>query len=170
MTYKETHDAEKAEIRVRQEELRIIEVFYNFVKAHPEIVSCEANRAILRHYFAGSEKDISAGTLEEALGHPALRARLAFQTPYKERLKLVDYIMSNRQMQPDTAKHERSRFMNEKLTAIETVRDVADNIKRKRELESKTVPELKSIVKGEPQSQWKPIPALYRSKNMLLSL
>src|ERR1700694_1124212 len=156
MTYKETHDAEKAEIRVRQEELRIIEVFYNFVKAHPEIVSCEANRAILRHYFAGSEKDISAGTLEEALGHPALRAQLAFQSEQREREKLTAFIMKSRsQNQSESAaEHDEARFLNPKATDITTLRQINENILAKRELQSKSVEELREIIKrpdGRPE-------------------
>ena len=87
-----------------------------------------------------------------------------------ERESLTAWILANRTMQTETAKSEKLRFSNARLTSIETLRTIKANIEAKRLLETKSVPELRQLARGNPPSRWKPVPQIYRNRSMLLSL
>jgi hypothetical protein len=168
--YQQEHKAAKDELQQENESARQAQVLYEFMRAHPEIIPCEANLHLLKAWFGNLPEDISKATLGESIQHPKLRAQLAFQGEAQEREKLVDYIIENRQMSPDTSKHERARLLNQKLTTIETVRTIAENIQRKRELSQLPKKELQALARGPERQKFQEVPPLYQNRSMLYDL
>jgi hypothetical protein len=168
-----------------QNEARQKEVFYTWLAQNPQYRYQACVCAIVDH-FAG--EPWSLGTLSESAEilrqkgviHPLDSQRVnedaqaekqyAAEAELAERIQLIDYIISHRQMQDRTAQEERKRMMDPLLTDITTIRTVAERVRNRRELESKTVPELRTLVKGELQSQWKPLPAHLQVRKNVLSL
>jgi hypothetical protein len=168
--YEQEKAAQKEESRILKERGDVAEAFYNFFVANRSegLIANEANKQILRLSLGNTP--ITLQTLQDAFDHTSVRRELCFVRPDVEREQLVDYIISARKMQPQTAVEERKRLMDPLLTDIETVRVVYDRVKNRRELESKSIEELREIVKPEPVSQWKPIPHIYQNRSMLLDL
>lgn len=181
MNYRDDLD----KLKLAKRDASQLTIFHEWSQAHPEF-NYQAAHSILKSYYNGepwtlenlqasAERLAASGAIHpldnDRIQSDAASAREdAQEAEARERQELVNFIIANRQMQPQTAQEERKRLMSPVLTAIETVRNIAANVKAKREMQNKSVPELRTIAKGEPQSQWKPIPQIYRNKSMLISL
>ena len=175
-TYQEDIKVREKKLREQAEAVRI----YNFYCQHPEIVSCDANNQIIKSFFEGSK--ITEQSLEDALRHTSLLQQLATQTrtdakarileeEAEERKELARFIIENRAWAtPDSKAGELARFLNPKATNIETLRQIKSNILQRRALQEKSIPELQEIAKGEQPSRWRPVPKIYRTRAMMLSL
>jgi hypothetical protein len=63
------------------EKTRIEAALYQFFKSHPEVVSCEANAALLTVYCTDGFQKPSLDGFEVGLADPACRNRLALKSP-----------------------------------------------------------------------------------------
>jgi nicotinamide mononucleotide adenylyltransferase len=170
MGYVEEKQQQKKELKAQAEAARVANAFQEFFDQNRDIVNCMANEKILRQFFGEDTENISVQTLKDAVEYTSVSQQLARQTEYVERQTLVRYILSNRTMSPETEKHERARLLNEKLTSLDTVREIAGNVRRKKELSKLPVQELKTLARGPEKSWLHPVPPLYQSRSMLLSL
>jgi hypothetical protein len=170
MGYTEEKKQQKQDAKEQAEKARVQQVFEEFFDQNRNIVRCEANEKLLRLFFGEDTENISLQTLNDALAHTSVNQQLARQRESVERENLVRYILGHRSMSPETATHERARLLNERLTHIDTVRTIADNIRRKRELAALSADELKVVARGPANHGFMEVPVMYRSKIMLLDL
>jgi hypothetical protein len=170
MGYTEEKKQQKQDAKEQAEKARVAEAFRQFFDMNRDrgIIDCMANESILRAFFGDETDNISLQTLNDAVQHTSVSQQLARQSEHVEREKLVRYILSNRTMSPDTEKHERARLLNEKLTHIDTVRTIADNIKRKRELAALSTDELKAVARGPEPNKFMDVPPYFRTRNTLI--
>src|ERR1700674_1947044 len=170
MGYVEEKQQQKKELKAQAEATRVAEAFRQFFDMNRDIINCMANVSVWKAFFEDDTSNISLQTLNDAVEHTSVSQQLARQSEYVERQKLVKYILENRRMSPDTEKHERARLLNEKLTSLDTVREIAGNVQRKRELSQLPTNELKTLARGPEKSWLHPVPPLYQNRSMLLSL
>jgi hypothetical protein len=172
MSYKTEIEKQQQDIAAATSHADEAAAFFEFYsKNRPEgLISCEANTKLLRDWMGDIK--ITAQSLQDAYENTSVNQQLAHQrSEGLERRDLVNFIIENRKMQPETEKAERERLMNPRLTAIETVRMIADRVKNRREMETKSVDELREIVKaGQPQTGFQEVPEQYRTKSALLRL
>ncbi len=164
-------------LRQARADAKQLEIFHQWSQAHPEF-AYEAAHKLLQDYYHGDEWTLA--DLQESAERLVAKGVITPMSPpthedilqaeQEERLTLTNFIIANRQMQPETAKSERARFMNSSQTNIETLRQVKANIEQKRQLSALPKEQLQEIARGPQGQQYKPVPACYRTKVMLLDL
>ncbi len=169
MTYQEEKKDQRNKEKELAEKARVEQAFADFFDQNREVINCIANISVLTSFFEGDTSQITAQKLQDALDYTSVNQHLAKQSEYVERQKLVNYIIANRTMSPETEKHERARLLSD-LTHISTVRTIADNIRRKRELAALSTDQLKAVARGPAKDGYMEVPIMYRSKIMLLDL
>ena len=164
-------------LKMARHDAEQLKIFHEWSEAHPEF-QYEAAHSILKEYYHGEPWTFenlseSAERLEENGAISRLRPKTEEQLAadeMEERKELVDFILENRQMLPETKRGEKIRFMNPRLTSIETLRQIKSNIEVKRRLATLTPEELKAEVRGPEKSWLHPVSPIYRTHSMLLSL
>jgi hypothetical protein len=158
---------DRAASEALKERVQQAEVVYNWRVKHPEY-SYDAAISLLKQYHHGeemtessldesAERLVANGTItpltQDRMESDAARAkRESEESDAQERIELTDFICKARVMQPETEKSERKRFLSPKATDITTLRQIKQNIVAKRELQAKSVEELKTLVRPEPHS------------------
>jgi hypothetical protein len=153
--------------------------FFEFFKEHPEF-DYDAAKSILRKAFEDTGELWTKEKLSDCAGIYVKNGTLSVKAPpthdeiqdaeMDERKSLTSWILANRSYQRESIAGERARFLNPKATNIQTLRDIKFNVEQKRVLSALPKEQLQEIARGNPPSRWKPVPACYRSKIMLLDL
>jgi hypothetical protein len=149
--YQKELDIQKKASEAQAAKTAQAQAFYDFYMRNRDsgVIACDANTSLLRQFLGDN---ITAQSLQDAYEHTSVGNRLAHIRPDEERENLVEFIISHRKMQERTAQEERKRLMDPLLTDISTIRVIADRVRNRRELEAKSVDELKEMVKPEPYS------------------
>jgi hypothetical protein len=163
MNYAEQHAAHEAELERQTQSVNDKEQIYLLYCRRRDIVACEANSKLILNYFNGDPIE-NAAMLDDAIEHPALKARLAFQTPEQDRSKLEASITALLVGSPDAIQHERAKF---KYKTVEELSEWHDRLKSRKEMQQKSPAELRQIIK--PTVTAPRLPADY-SRDTLLAL
>ena len=62
-----------------QEQARQSQVIFNFFRRHPEVVPNEANKLVIRRFFANAPEELSVWNIEAALGSGIKLEQLALE-------------------------------------------------------------------------------------------
>jgi hypothetical protein len=164
--FKETHDAEQEEIRRDQRRIHDKEMLYLMYQRRRDIIPCDANSSIILTYFNGVTLDQEK--LDEALQHDELLNQLArHQTDQDLRDRLIEEIEELVQGSPQARQHVIASL---KYKSSEEIAEQRDELKRRQAIREILKDELKVMARGVQSSQFIEIPALYRSRSMLLAL
>ena len=119
----------------------------------------------MRDFFGGDP--IDGESLEYSYLH-GLKERLPLQTEEAERDRLIKFILDHTRMSMELRAHEEAR-LSSKYTTTESLRVEAEEIHRRTEISKLPKDELKELARGPEQAQWKPIPQIFRTREMILS-
>jgi len=136
-----------------------------FARSHPEVQWCQAADRIVRDFFGGDPIDVES--LEYSYLH-GLKERLPLQSEETERDRLIKYILEHTRMSAELRAHEEAR-LSSKHTATESLRVKAEEIQRRTEISKLPKEQIRELARGTQRSQYLPLPALYRTREMLLS-
>jgi hypothetical protein len=147
-------------LRQAKADAKQLEIFHRWSQAHPEF-DYQAAHALLKDYYHGEEWTFE--NLQESAERLVAKGVISKLPPktkeeivdaeMEQREALVNFVISNRQMSPQTAREERKRLMSPRLTSIETVRTIAENVKNRRRLEALPPADLKSLAAGQRATQ-----------------
>jgi hypothetical protein len=179
---------DKQKLKQARHDAAQLTIFHLWIQENPQW-DYQAAREMIQIYYDG--EDWTAENLTESAERLAAKGTIKPLHPKteddvlaeeaEERAALTAWIMSNRTFaSPESRRTEQARLSNATLTGIHTLRQIKQNVETKRRLAALSAEELKKqadeefkaqqAAHGIRSSRWLPVPLIYQTRSMLLSL